>query len=396
VVEFLAPYTHPRGPLRVRKVCYKEGRSNVLIEYPPDPELAKKNADGKEKVISFVGCHLDVVAANADDWEKSHPPFQLTEEGDKLYGRGVTDCLGHVAMMSCVFKQLAVVRPRLQIGVWGVFIANEEASAELGVGADELEKRGELRRLKSGPLFWVDSANFGPTLATGGAIGWELTVSGKLFHSGLPHKAINTIEAAMEAVRYIQERFYKDFPSGRQEAEYLFDAGSSLKPTKILDHDNTINQIPGKTVVQGDIRVTPFYTIDEVKAAIERYVKELDVTTLRSHGWSKFELPAEKLRANVKLDWLGTPYKGVACDLKSPGYRALSQALQSVNKCAPFSLTGSLPVIKDLQDAGFDVQVCGFGRMDAYHANNEYGYLSEFVMGSRVVSHIIDSLNRQL
>ncbi len=52
--------------------------------------------------------------------------------------------------------------------------------------------------------------------------------------------------------------------------------------------------------------------------------------------------------------------------------QALVSSIHAVRGVAkPFSLTGSLPIIRDLQDSGFDVQVCGFGRMDAYHANNE-------------------------
>lgn len=32
-------------------------------------------------------------------------PFQLTIKGDKLYGRGTTDCLGHVALITDLFLQ---------------------------------------------------------------------------------------------------------------------------------------------------------------------------------------------------------------------------------------------------------------------------------------------------
>ena len=41
---------------------------------------------------------------------------------------------------------------------------------------------------------------------------WTLQVKGRLFHSGLPHKGINSIELASEAMAYIQRRFYEDFP----------------------------------------------------------------------------------------------------------------------------------------------------------------------------------------
>ena len=36
-------------------------------------------------------------------------------------------------------------------------------------------------------------------------------LTGKLFHSGLPHKSINPIELAMDAVSEMQQRFYIDF-----------------------------------------------------------------------------------------------------------------------------------------------------------------------------------------
>ncbi len=122
--------------------------------------------------VSFVGSHMDVVPANPEEWKRN--PFELTVEGDVLHGRGVTDCLGHVAMLTIFFKQLAILRPKLRVGVSAVFIANEENSSILGVGIDELQKQGEIDYLKKGPLFWVDSANIGPTLGTGGIMTWEL------------------------------------------------------------------------------------------------------------------------------------------------------------------------------------------------------------------------------
>ena len=44
----------------------------------------------------------DVVTANPETW--SFDPFKLTRDGDKLQGRGVTDCLGHVALMTELFR----------------------------------------------------------------------------------------------------------------------------------------------------------------------------------------------------------------------------------------------------------------------------------------------------
>ena len=47
---------------------------------------------------------------------------------------------------------------------------------------------------------------------TASAVMWTFRAEGRLFHSGLPHKGINSMELAMEAMAYIQNRFYQDFP----------------------------------------------------------------------------------------------------------------------------------------------------------------------------------------
>jgi len=41
---------------------------------------------------------------------------------------------------------------------------------------------------------------------------WKLKAKGRTCHSSLPHEAVNSLELAMEAVAYIQKRFYQDFP----------------------------------------------------------------------------------------------------------------------------------------------------------------------------------------
>ncbi len=46
----------------------------------------------------------------------------------------------------------------------------------------------------------------------------------------------------------------------------------------------------------------------------------------------------------------------------------------------------SATCLLSLQDAGFDVQTLGFGKLAAYHANNEYAYLSDFKAGFRVLA----------
>lgn len=338
---------------------------------------------------------MDTVPADPEQWERD--PFTMERAGDIVYGRGTTDCLGHVAMLTLVFEQLALKKPELNIGVTAVFIANEENSDIGGIGIDEMEKRGELAFLKNGPLIWVDSADIGPTLGTGGVITWSLTAKGKLFHSGLPHKAINSIDLVYEACKVITSRFHEDFPYGDKEKAYLFQVGSSMKATQMKCAPGGLNQIPGWATLEGDIRLTPFHDMKDMMAKVQSCmiflyifnfifdVNDIDVSTLPSVGNSKYFLPQENLKVYIfnfllfsifqgtlELKFNGEPSPGVAVNMESVGYIALRDAITAVRGVAkPFSLTGSLPIIADLQKQGYDVQVVGFGLMAAYHANNE-------------------------
>ncbi|KAI9914312.1 hypothetical protein PsorP6_007137 [Peronosclerospora sorghi] len=128
---------------------------------------------------------MDVVLANPEDWDRD--PFSLTVEGDKLYGRGTTDCLGHVVLMTELFKELSKRKVAIKTKVVCVLIAVEENSEIPGVGIEKLMESGKLDFIKNGPVIWVDCSDSQPCISTAGVISWTLKATGKLFHSGLPH-----------------------------------------------------------------------------------------------------------------------------------------------------------------------------------------------------------------
>jgi acetylornithine deacetylase len=119
VLAALAPHTQQNGgPLDVRTIAYAAGRPHVLITYP-----STVPSSSPLRVVSFVGSHMDVVPADPATWQRD--PFTFSREGDTLYGRGTTDCLGHVALLTELFIQLATKRPPLAVSVFGVLIVDE-------------------------------------------------------------------------------------------------------------------------------------------------------------------------------------------------------------------------------------------------------------------------------
>jgi len=385
VMNYLNEYsTENGGPLVMRKIEYVEGRANLIIELPAEEET--------DDVVSFVGSHMDVVPANPEEWD--YDPFSVTREGDKVVGRGVTDCTGHVALFAIILKELARINYKSRVNLIVVFIANEENSSIQGIGIDELERHGELARLKTGPLYWVDSASFGPTLGTAGMACWKLTVDGKLCHSGLPQNGINALECGVQAVGYLQEKFYERFTALPQEAEYKFVTTSSMKPTRISQSPGSVNQIPGDVEIKGDIRFLPFYTWDEVRDYMTEVAANIPVEELPTYGVSKFVL-SEDEKAVINFEFLDGVYRGVAVNRESEGCVALIDAVDRhrTGGAKPFSLTGSLPIIADLFDAGYDTQIIGFGVMAAYHAKNEYGFVKDFQEGFKIICDVINYFN---
>ena len=273
--------------------------------------------------------------------------------------------------------------------VVAVIIANEELSSVGGIGIGKLVKDGKLDHLKNGPLYWLDSADFGPTIGTGGMATWKLTVEGKVSHSGFPQHGINAAELAFAATQALQDWFYANYPPHAKEYEYGFLVPSSLKPTRVQVENDTIAKIPAKAVVEGDIRLTPWYSGKEVKDGALAFIEKLDVRQLPAFGPSRYHF-AEAV-GTVKLE-LGAPGGGIACDLTSSGYRVLHEAITAVRgEARPFALTGTLPYVRSLQQHGFDVQITGFGRMETYHAPNEFAELAHMGDGFRILSAIVTS-----
>ncbi|KAG1701774.1 hypothetical protein DVH05_010268 [Phytophthora capsici] len=388
VLAELQPYTKDNGGyLTIERVEFVAGRGNVIITYQ-HPDFTDS-----DKTVAYVGSHMDVVPANPEGWERD--PFTLTVEGDKLYGRGTTDCLGHVALMTELFKELAKKKVRIETKVVCVLIASEEESTEIpGVGIETLLESGKIDFIKKGPVIWVDGSDSQPCIGTAGVVTWMLKATGKLFHSGLPNLGINSIELGMDAVTNIQQRFYDDFGPLLEEKEYNFSCPSTLKPLKIESSTNGLNQIPPWVVITGEVRLSPFYEMKDFFDKMHQYVADLNAKITLLEGKrgpaSKYTLPEENRSGKLELMFRTHYLEGIACSLDSVGYNALHSAIANVlGETKPFSISGSLPLVRDLQRAGLDLTITGFGESSVYHGDNEFCLLNEMKNGFKILARTI-------
>ena len=286
---------------------------------------------------------------------------------------------------------LAELRLELETTIVVVFIANEENATFVGIGVDQLEKEGYIDDLKKGPLFWIDSADSQPCIGTAGNIQWKMEVTGKLFHSGLPHRGINSIEMGMDVISTIQSKFYSSFPRTAEEDRYNYTTCSTMKPCQISCTPGALNQLPPKCTLEGDIRLSPFYNIFEVKKQIEAWIAEINdqPEKIETHGPHSHYALTGDMSGSVKLTWLTEGENGIACNLNSKGYEALMYSTEKILGTAkPYSIGGSLPLIRDLQDKGFDVMVAGYGSSLKYHADNESASLTDFKRAIQIIANV--------
>lgn len=234
---------------------------------------------------------------------------------------------------------------------------------------------------------------------------WNLKATGRLFHSGLPHRGINSLELASEAVAELQRRFYEKYPAHEQEARYGFATPSTMKPTQVECAQGALNQLPPWTTISGDIRLTPFYDAGEVFETVNSWVKEMNETkfaALPTRGpCSKYTLDLDDCdikQGTLELNWAGDledirHMEGVACHLDSPGLKALVDATAAIKgEGKPYAITGSLPLVREMQSAGFDVQITGYGNSATYHADNEYASLSDMQDAFQILLRVISIL----
>jgi acetylornithine deacetylase/succinyl-diaminopimelate desuccinylase-like protein len=345
--------------------------------------------------VGFVGAHFDVVPADrvAEGWTRDPFALHVGDDGT-LYGRGVTDCLGHVAVLTDLVAQLAErgARPAATLKV--VLISNEEESPRPEIGLDYVVAAGKMDALRDGPVYWLDSADFGPTIGTAGAAGWELEVKGVPGHSGMPQNCVNALELAMATSLAMGEHFRRTFPPHAEEARYAFLSPSSLKATIVHATNNKVTKIPGDVKVLGDVRLTPFYEMPHATQSMTAFVAELDQRIERGDAPAGFPAvrTADGRRGSVALSFPGRGVEGIACKLDSPALAVLTEAIRHARpgqEVKPFSLTGSLPLVRDLQRRGFDVQITGFGRSGSYHAPNEQANLGHFREGFAILRELL-------
>lgn len=205
--------------------------------------VARLGGDDQSAPLCLTG-HVDTVALGALPWTRD--AFDGETDGDRMYGRGVSDMKAGVASMVLAAIDLApqLSRQRSGPGITLVLTAAEEGGC---VGSRELLGSGLLE--SAGALLVGEPTANGPYVGHKGALKVWAEFSGVTAHGSMPQLGDNAVYKAARAALELQ----------------AFDFGVPAHPVMglptlnvgVLEGGMNINSVPDRARLGVDIRTVP-------------------------------------------------------------------------------------------------------------------------------------------
>lgn len=210
-------------------------------------------------VLGISG-HMDVVTSgDLEQWDTD--PFQLTEKGGKLYGRGATDMKSGLAAMVIAMIELNAAH-RLTNGRIRLMATVAEEVGE--TGSQQFYTAGTMADVDA--LLIGEPSGYNIAFAHKGSIDVRLQSTGKAAHSSMPEQGYNALDPLIELLNQANH----DFRDSDRHSGLL---GDLVFNATILQGGNQVNSIPAQAEAEMNIRSIPEF--DNV-AAIETLQKLVD------------------------------------------------------------------------------------------------------------------------
>jgi succinyl-diaminopimelate desuccinylase len=200
LVEINTESVPKKGYSECASIIVEEAENNSLKAEIVDGEKGAKDGLSRPNVIVtldsgsdttlLLESHFDVVPPGTG-WK--YPPFKLTVEDGKAYGRGTSDNKAGIAAVMGALRRLS--KEKLDINLKLVAGVDEEIGGRFGVDY-VMNDWG----LKGNAALIVDAGPESLFLGASGIIWGKVTVKGQQGHAGYPFKAKNAINEAMTLI----------------------------------------------------------------------------------------------------------------------------------------------------------------------------------------------------
>jgi acetylornithine deacetylase/succinyl-diaminopimelate desuccinylase-like protein len=228
---------------------FLEGSGMDLQTFEPAPGRASlvgriAGSDPTAPSLMLMG-HLDVVPANADNWQRD--PFGGDFVDGWVWGRGAIDMLNLTTSMAVAVKQLCVEGFRPRGDLVYLAVADEEAGGRLGAGwlvenePDSVQADYVLSEWGGVPIESPTGSKLWITVGQKGGTDVRMTVRGVAGHASMPFGSDNALVKAAKIVQRLAELQLSPeiTDTWRLQVEHMdYDAeltAALLDPTRIDD-----------------------------------------------------------------------------------------------------------------------------------------------------------------
>ncbi|MQQ07543.1 acetylornithine deacetylase [Epibacterium sp. SM1979] len=322
------------------------------IEIVPDPSGQKANLFatlGPERDGGLVlSGHTDVVPVTDQAW--SSDPFEMVEQGGRLYGRGTCDMKGFVAAtlaMAPVFAKTPRTRP-----IHFAFTYDEETGC---IGAGHLAQSLSERGIRPSMAIIGEPTMMRIIEGHKGCYEYTTRVQGLEGHGSAPDQGVNAVEYATRFVARLLE--LREELKTRAPKDSRFDPPWTTLNIGALHGGSVHNVIAPKAQVDWEMRPVQPSDAQFVKAALSDYCGDVLLPAMRTVHPD----------AAIETEVIGEVV-GLIPTEDNSAKRFLS-ALTGANSAdlVPFGTEAGI-----FQQLGMDVVVCGPGSIDQAHKADEF------------------------
>ncbi len=313
--------------------------------------------------------HSDVVPVAGQNWTSD--PFELTQRGDRLYGRGVCDMKGYVALSVWALveaQRLGVHRP-LQLAL----SYDEEVGC---TGAGPMLETLQAVFPKASLALIGEPSRMQPIQAHKGGVGYQVAVKGFEVHSSLLPYGVSAVMEGARLIGWVNDR--NTALQGAQPSDLAarFDPPFTTLHVGMISGGTAHNITAADCRFSVEMRVVPGEDLEALAAEFEAAALALTGRMQQVHPDAGIHL-----QRFFRVPALQPEPQGEA--------EALVRRLTGANAGGVVSYGTEAGIF---QTAGYSAVVCGPGDIAQAHQPDEYLDLSQFKAGQAFMACLLKDL----
>jgi acetylornithine deacetylase len=312
--------------------------------------------------------HTDVVPVDGQDWDTD--PFELTEKGGKLYGRGTCDMKSWLAVALAFTPEF--LRRGLKTPIHLALSYDEEVGC---VGVRRLIDRFGAGLVRPALCIVGEPTNMSVVRGHKGKRSYRCRVRGFEAHSSIAPRAVNAVEFAGEVITFLREMAIRKRTEGTFEE--AFDIPHTTVHVGIVAGGTALNIVPRDCYLDFEFRTVPG---DDAHALFEE-VRDYAEGTL---------LPEMRaVSEEAQFTWEELSYFPGLDTAEDDPVISLAKSLTGANSTSKVAFGTEAGLF---QEGEVSTVVCGPGHIEQAHKPNEFVTREQIALCEALMGRLVDQV----